>query len=820
MTDSKGKEDFSVVNTSPVRIGVLEKATGKARYTDDLSLPNMLYGAILRSPYAHAKILNIDISKAMNMKGVRTVLTGKDVSQKKFGHSPARFDETTLALDRVTYVGDEVAAIAAVDQQTAREALDLIKVEYEELPILLNPLESLKDDAPLIHKEYPRNICQEVHNSVGDIERGFAESYIVRTDRFANRKTDGAPMEGLACLADYDNSGNLTLWSSTQVSHYVQRNVSMVLELPIDRVRIIAPYVGGGFGIKATSGSHELIACMLAMATKQPVKLTLDRADVFSWSRARHQYYHQMKMGVSKDGMLLAHYHLSVLDGGANSGLGIATVYYNGSMLHGPYDVPNMRYDGYRVYTNTPTSGALRGHGAVSNRVLFEAQLNMVAEDLGMDPVEIRLKNMLQKGDHTRTGYYLSSFNARESLESARDDSGWKEKKGRLPKGKGIGVGSSYYISGAGGSIYRTDIPQSTVLTRVAEDGKRVIVHTGSNEIGQGSDTVMAIITAEVLGLAVEDISIISGDTGLCPIDLGAYSSRQTLMTGTAAKSAAESIRDQILNKISEKTGAPVSEFRFSGGLVHGTEKYLDTVSEIRGRYKSEHRGFTSTVSEGPLAFEEITRWIYASQGTIVATGTYFPPEMQYSKDWKGSIVGTSPAYSTQSCIAEVTVDMETGQLTIDKLTLAHDCGLAINWKSVQGQLEGSMCHGLGEALFEEVVFDKYGNVVNNDFGNYKIPTPVDVPDLSALIIESNEPNGPFGAKEAGEGTIIPVSPAIVNAVYDACKVLILDLPITSEKIFCGLQAMKESGAEKYIYKPSSLTDQIIDRAAEITDDL
>jgi len=816
MADNISKGEFSIINSSTIRKGVPEKATGRAQYTGDIVLPNMLFGAILRSPHAHARLLNIDISKAQQLKGVKVILTGKDVSQIKFGHSPARFDETALALDKVIFVGDEVAAVAAVDEQTAKEALDLIKVEYEPLPDLLDPLTAMADDAPLIHPEYPRNICQEVHNSVGNVEEGFAQSYLVRTDRFSNKKTDGAMLEPQACLANFDLNGNLTLWTSTQVSHYVQREVAMVLELPIEKVRVIAPYVGGGFGVKASSGSHEVLASMLAMAVKQPVRLVLERAEVFIRSRARHQYFHEMKIGVSKDGKIMAHEHLAVLDGGSHASLGIATVYYNGSMLHAPYAISNLKYDGYRIYTNKPTSGALRGHGAVSNRALFETQLSMVAEELGIDPVEIRLKNMLQKGDRTKTGYYMSSFNAKESLMAARDDSGWQQKKGKLPRGKGIGVGSSYFVSGAQGAIYRTDIPHSTVMIKVAEDGRGVTVYTGANEIGQGSDTVMAILTAEILGLKVENINVISGDTALCPIDLGAYSSRQTLMTGNATKQAAEALRDQIIKKVSDAFKIPAADLKFKDGRLLGTEKNPDMVKDVRGRYKSEHRGFSKLVDNGPLSFEEVTRWVYAGQGSILGTGTYTPPELQYSKEWKGSIVGASPAYSTQSCIAEVSVDMETGQLTVDKLTLAHDCGLALNRQSVEGQLDGSMCHGLGEALYEEVVFDQKGKVVNNTMGDYKIPTSLDVPELSALVIESNEPHGPFGAKEAGEGCIIPVIPAIINAIYDACGVLILDIPITSEKIFNGLQEMKKTGDRTYIYKPSVYADKIINRAAEL----
>jgi 4-hydroxybenzoyl-CoA reductase alpha subunit len=810
---------YSILNTSPVRRGVQEKVTGQAKYTADLSLPNMLVGAMLHSPLAHAKIANIDISRAKRMPGVRAVLTAKDVSCIKFGHSPARYDETALADGKVRHVGDEVAAVAAIDEQTAKEAIELIKVDYEELPSVLDAFDALADGAPLVHDEYPRNICQEVHNGAGDVERGFGESYLVRSDRFMNKKNDGAFIEPQATLASYDLSGHLTLWTSTQVSHYVQREVAMVLEMPLDRVRVIAPYVGGGFGVKASPGSHELIACMLSRETSCPVKLVLDREQVFWHSRARHQFYHEMTIGVDKGGKILAHKHISVIDGGAYGGFGVITLYYNGSLLHAPYAIPNMRYDGYRVYTNKPASGALRGHGGVSNRACFETQLDLVAEEMGIDPVELRIKNSLQAGDSTKSGYYLSSFNMRECLKEARAYSGWSEKKNKLPRGKGIGVATSYFVSGAGGSIYRTDIPHSTVIIKVADDGNGVIVYTGSNEIGQGSDTVVAMITAEVLGLALEDVVVISGDTELCPIDLGAYSSRQTLMTGNATRDAAEAVKRQIIDEAARIYGMTSSEFEMREGKVYGTEKKGDILAKIRSSYKFDHRHFTNLPDEGPLTFAEVARLIYAKSGSILGKGTYTPSKLQYSQEWKGSVVGASPAYSTQTCIAEVTVDLETGDLSIDHLTLAHDCGFAINRMAVEGQMEGSMCQGLGEALFEEIIFDDKGRLMNANLGDYKIPTSVDVPEMKAIIIESNEPNGPFGAKEVGEGCILPVIPAIINAVHDACGIVIMELPISSERILAALKAKEASGQEPYIYKPPAMADKIIDRAVELSAD-
>jgi len=809
--------EYSILNTSPVRKGVPEKATGQARYTADLSLPNMLVGAILHSPLAHARILNIDVTKAKNLPGVRAVLTAKDISHIKFGFSPARFDETALAIDKVRYVGDEIAAVAAIDEQTAKEALELIKVDYEELPALLDPFDTMAEDAPLIHKEYARNICHEVHNEVGNADKRLAEAYLVRSDRFMNKKTDGACLEPYATLADYDLSGHLTLWTSTQVSHYVQRSVAMVLQLPLDRVRVIAPYVGGAFGVKASAGSHELIACMLSMHAGCPIKIVMDREQAFWRNRARHQYYHEMTIGVAKDGKILAHKHLAVIDGGAYSSLGVITVYYNGSLLHGPYAIPNIRYDGYRIYTNKPTSGCLRGHGGVSNRACFETQLDLVAEEMKMDPIEIRMKNVLQSGDTTKSGYHLSSFNVRECLQEARAYSGWGKKKNKLPKGKGIGVATSYFLSGSGSANYHTDIPHSTVVIKVADDGSGIMLYTGSNEIGQGSDTVVAMIAAEVLGLDLNDVNVISGDTGLCPADLGAYSSRQTLMTGNATKQAAESVKKQLLDEMARRYGIASSEFELRQGKVYGTEKNREVLDNIRNRYRTEHRHFTNLPKEGPLTFAEVARLIYAESGSILGKGTYSPPELQYSKEWKGAVIGASPAYSTQTCIAEVTVDFETGDLTIDHLTLAHDCGFAINRKAVEGQLEGSMCHGLGEALFEEMIFDDKGRLMNASLGDYKIPTVLDVPEMKAIIIESNEPNGPFGAKEVGEGCILPVVPAIINAVRDACGVVIMELPISSERILKALKAKEASGEALYIYKPPASADRIIDQAAKLS---
>jgi len=815
--ESQTTYTHSILGKRHVRKGVPEKAVGAAKYTADISFPDMLEGAVLCSPLAHARILNIDTSRAVKLPGVKAVITSKDTGTHLWGHSPARYDETTLAVDKVRHVGDQIAAVAAVDEQTAKEALELIKVDYEELPAVFDPVAAMAEGAPVIHERYPDNLTIQVHNHFGDVEKAFAKAHHIRTDRFVNSKTDGVMMEPQACLAKPDLAGRITLWTSTQVSHYVQRTLAIALKMPVDHIRVIAPTVGGGFGPKASTHPYEPITCFLALKTKRPVRLVLDREQVFWHNRARHKYVHEMKTAVDKDGHLLALEHLSVLDGGAYSSFGVITAYYNGSLLTGPYKLPNMKYDGFRVYTNKPASGSLRGHGGVSNRACFEAQLDMIAQDLNIDPIELRLKNKMGSNDVTCCGYYTSNLSVGECLEAAKKNSKWAEKKGKLPVGKGIGVGTGFFVSGAGACVYRSEIPHSAVMLRVSDDGNQVTAYSGSNELGQGSDTVIALIVGEVLGLKVEDIQVISGDTGQCPVDLGAYSSRQTLMTGHATKKAAEAVRAQILEAVAKVYEMPVESFTLRDGRVRGTEDNPAKLKFFRDQYRREHRAFVDLPQEGPLTFQEVNRYLYNESGPVMGKGTYAPGEIQEFKDWKGSAVGSSPAYSTQTCIAEVSVDMETGKLTVDKVTLAHDCGFALNRTAVEGQMEGSMCHGLSETLFEEMIFDGKGQLINRTLGDYKIATALDVPELDAVIIETNEPAGPFGAKEVGEGCIIPVLPAIVNAINDACGVVIMNLPITSEKILKALKAKAENKVDRYVTEIPPNAQEQLKIAREIT---
>lgn len=780
-------KEYSVINTRLPRVDARAKATGEARYTDDLSMPNMLYGALLQSPVAHARIRKIDTSKARKLAGVKDVATAKEAGAVKFGVSPARYDETLFCVDKVRYVGDEIAAVAAVDLETALEAVALIEVEYEELPAVFDPFEAIKEGAAVIHDDYPNNICAEVHQEFGNVEEAFKACDYVRTDKFVNKKQDGAFLEPQACLAVYDSATGLTLYTSTQSPHYVQRTLAMVLGLPIGKVRVVKPYVGGGFGPKVAASTLELTTSLMSIRTGKPVKMTFDREQVFWHSRARHQFFHELTTGVKKDGTLMALQNTCYLDGGAYSSFGIATVYYAGSLLGAPYKLPNMKYDGYRIYTNKPANGAQRGHGGVAARAAWEQQLDVIAEELGIDPIEFRLKNMLQRGDTTCNDFNMSSFGMRECLEAVRDGSGWEKKKGKLPKGKGIGVACGFFVSGAGFPIYRSETFHSTAMVKLSEDGGTANLYTASAEIGQGSDTILTQIAAEALGVEYNDVRISSGDTDF-GIDLGAYSSRQTLMSGHAVKQAAEDAKRQVLEVLSEKTDIPVEDMNIKGGLIYFKKNGPD-FSALRANYVKEHRGWTEPPTGDHLTFVEAARIAYLARGTIVGTGAYKPKEL--GGKYKGAAVGTSPAYGCSAQVVEVTVDMETGQVTVDKMTDAHDCGFAINRTNVEGQMQGSLSMGLGEALFEEIKFDGKGRVANSTLGEYRIPTCLDMPNVDTIIIESDEPNGPFGAKEVGEGAIMPTIPAILNAVYNATGVRISELPMTSERVFHALKEKK-----------------------------
>ncbi|MGD8563354.1 MAG: molybdopterin-dependent oxidoreductase, partial [Desulfarculaceae bacterium] len=660
--------------------------------------------------------------------------------------------------------------------------------DYKPLPHVLSVEEAMAEGAPQLHDAFIGNISAEVHQEFGDVEAGFAECDLIRSDTFLNKRQDAAFIEPHHSIGVFDKSGSLILYSATQVPHYVQRTVAMLTGIPVGKVRIVKPYVGGGFGPKAEATPLDICAAFLSMKTGLPVRMSYTREQVFLHCRARHQFKHVMKTGFKKDGTLVALDHQSWLDGGAYSSFGIATVYYSGSLLGAPYRLANMKYDGWRVYTNKPACGAQRGHGGVAARACFEQQLDLVAEELGLDPVELRLRNIMKAGDVSCNDLAMSSLGMKECIEAVQNGSDWKEKRGKLPPGKGIGMASGFFVSGAGYPIYRSETYHCTVTIKVQEDGGTVLVKTGAAEIGQGSDTTMAMIAAEAIGIPLEAVRVVSGDTDY-GVDLGAYSSRTTLMTGHATKQAGENVKKQVLTALAEELGIEPPRLDIRQGLIFIEGGDVD-ITPVRTKYIKEHRGWSGHPSGDQLTFTEAARMAYLKYGTVVGTGKYKPPPL--GGKFKGAAVGTSPAYGCSAQVAEVEVDMETGQVSVLKVTDAHDCGKAINLNSVEGQMQGSVSMGLGEALFEEVKFDDKGRVLNASLGEYHIPTALDMPPVECIVVESNEPNGPFGAKEVGEGAIMPTIPAILNAVRDAIGVAIQELPLTPERVLMALKAKQE----------------------------
>src|SRR5881227_813837 len=542
--------DFSIIGKPIAMVDAAGKTTGAGKYTDDLCLPGMLVGKILHSPYPHARVKGIDTARAEKLDGVIAVATGKD-APNTYGILPVGHDEHALAVDKVRYVGDNVACIAAVDEATAEQALELIDVEYEVLPAYFDPEESMKAETDLIHDNKPHNIEKDYHHVFGDPEKGLAEADNVAEARYLDNEVTHAAMEPHSTLAAFEidaqtgKPGRLTVWSSTQVPYYLQHKLSLVLEMPMAQIRVIKPLVGGGFGGKSEIIPLEIIAAVAARKAKAPVKITYTREEVFWAHRGRPRTIVDLKTGVQKDGRITAVAARVIQDGGAYCSYGVVTILYSGALLGALYDIPNIRYDGYRVLTNKPACGAMRGHGTVNVRLAFESQLDELAVAIHMDPAEIRRVNLLKPPCITINGLRVQSYGLPECIDKVLQGSEWASRKGNLGHGRGLGLGCSHYVSGAANSIIRSDMPHSTVSLKIDRDGG-VVVYTGASDIGQGSDTMIAQIVAEVLGCKLSRLKVVAADTDLTPVDIGSYSSRVTFMNGNAAVRAAQEIRVKI----------------------------------------------------------------------------------------------------------------------------------------------------------------------------------------------------------------------------------------------------------------------------------
>ena len=745
-----------------------DKATGRAIYTDDMVLPDMLYGKLLYSPHAHAKIISIDTSQAEALQGVKAVLTGKDVTDITWGTSPPRYDENVLAKDKVRYVGDVVAAVAAVDEETCCKALELIKVEYEELPAVFDPLEAMKDGAPrLFNDKYENNINTRVDHHFGDIEKGFSEADLIKEATFVGNRVYQNPMEPHCAIAEWDRHGKVTLHTSTQVVHYVHHQLSRILALPLGNIRIIMTNCGGGFGSKAATNYLEILSILLAKKTGKPVKMRYSREEMYLYGRGRHKQYITLKIGVKKDGTITAVQQKAILEGGAYSSFGIVSTYYAGSMLATLYKFPNYKYDGYRVNTNLPPCGAMRGHGTPFPRFAFESLLSMIADEIGMDHIDIRLKNAMTPEYHTCNDLDIHSCEFVACLEKVREKSGWDMKKGKMPKGRGIGIGCGGFVSGAGYPIYRSQFPHSNAIIKVEEDGSKAVLFVGDADIGQGSDTVLAQSAAEAMGISFDRISVISADSDITPLGFGAYSSRVTLMGGNASKMAGDEVRMKVFSTAAKLLNTQVEKLEAKNNLIYNKEN-----------------------PESKIQWETAATEYFSKNGPLTGKGHYSPPE-GLGGNYKGAAVGTSPAYSFSATVCEVEVDMETGKVKVLNLWDAHDCGTAINPMAVEGQVEGAIVMGMSEVLFEDEVFAQNGKMLNADLHNYIIATSADMPEIHSTIVDSYEPEGPFGAKEVGEGATLPVFGALANAIADAIGVRIYNLPITPQKILDAINSTK-----------------------------
>jgi len=751
---------FRVVGRPHRKVDGLDKATGQAVYADDIQLPGMLHAKTLRSPHAHALIKSIDTSRAVALPGVHAVITGKDMPVK-YGVIPWTPDENALAVDKVRFIGDEVAAVAAVDEDTANQALALIDVTYEPLHAFVDPFEALATPTPQIHEEtrgkaVKGNISKHVQLEFGEVDTAIdGADHVVDNDFFFHGTTH-TPIEPHCAVAQASPDGRLTVWSSTQITHYVHRALARVLQ----------PCLGGAFGGKSDPFSLEFCVALLAMRTGRPVKMLWTREEVFYAHRGRHPMHLHYRSGCDADGKLKGVDAKILIDGGAYSSFGLVTTYYAGQLLTGPIDIPAYRFDSTRVFTNKPPCGPKRGHGSVQPRFAFEIQMDELAEKAGLDPIEFRRKNW--QGDHVLTvnGQRITSNGFLECLDRVEQASDWKNRYGKLPFGKGLGIAGSMYISGTNYPVYPNDMPQAGIMIKVDRSGA-VTVFTGGNDIGQGSNSVVAWIAAEELGVDVSDVRVVAADTDLCPVDLGAYSSRVTFMVGNATIDACRKLADMVVRAVAESWDTEPANVRLGGGVV------IDL-----------------TDADRTLPIREAFHLAEARFDTLGATGSYNTPKL--GGDYRGGTIGASPAYSFTAHVVEVTVDVETGRITADKVWCAHDCGRALNPVTVAGQIEGSCYMGIAEALLENHDVNRFALHAGPSLLDYRIPTSIDTPEIEAFIVESTDPEGPYGAKEAGEGPLHSSIPALANAVYDAIGVRMRHLPFTPGKV---LRALRDSAA-------------------------
>ncbi|HXO22858.1 MAG TPA: molybdopterin cofactor-binding domain-containing protein [Thermoanaerobaculia bacterium] len=764
------------------RVDGRAKVTGETRFADDLAFPRMCFLKLVRSTVPHARIRGIDFAAAAKVPGVLGFLTGQELPIP-FGILPVSQDEHALCPDRVRFVGDPVAAVAATTEDAAYEAALLVKVDYEPLLTFSSVEQAIATPEPRIHDYGDHgNVHKAISLTFGNVEAGFAQADEIFEDVLFYEGNTHLPMEQHAAVAVPEDDERVTVYSSTQTPHYVHRALAKVLAIPASRVRVIACSNGGGFGGKSDPFNHEIVAAKMALKLGRPVKVTLNREEVFYCHRGRHPVLMEVRTGIRRQGdrvAITAQSLRTALDGGAYGSYGVASTYYTGALQTVTYRMPAYRFEGMRAFTNKPPCGPKRGHGTPQPRFGLEVHIDKIAEKLRLNPADLRLGMLEKAGAVTANWLQIGSMGLRRCIDAVVAGSRFRERWGKLPPGRGLGLACGSYLCGAGLPIYWNHLPQSGVQIKLDRSGG-VAVFCGEAEIGQGSDSVLAAVVAEVLGVELADIRLCVADTDLTPVDLGSYSSRVTLMMGNAAMEAAEQARELLATAVSDQIEIPI------GRLVFAERRVFDAADPERG-----------------MSFEEAVIAAEARFGTLGTTGSYVPPRSPGR--YRGAGVGPSPAYSYTAAVVEVEVDPETGLWDPRHVWIAHDVGRCINPVLVLGQVEGGVYMGLGEVMMEEQAFrrlpPRLSDALVHKFPSmleYKSPTFEDMPPVTTYLIEDPDPSGPFGAKEVGQGPLLPVMPAVANAIFDAVGVRVDQVPIHPHMVLKALQAKAAGAAPRY----------------------
>ena len=741
----------------PKRDGA-EKVTGRTRYLHDLELPRLAHGKILRSRHPHARIVRIDTSRAAALPGVLAVLTGAEVEQHPFGFVK---DQLALKTEKVRCVRDEVAAVAAESAAIAEAALELIEVEYEELPAVFDPRAAVRPGAPLVHEERPTNHTDLRYQfSHGDVERAFAEAAAVVEGEFRLNFVTPACLGTMVAIADWDPEGRLTMWSTTQVPFLYQRDLAQVLGISGDRIRVLQPPVGGNFGRGLDLYPIDVIAALLARRARRPVKIEFERVEEFIACPTREPCTIRLRTAADAEGRLLARDCHVVIDNGAYVSWGSTTPYVMLSTVAGLYRCPAVRFDTTIAYTNNPYSGSMRGYGNLESTFAVESQMDEVADRLGLDRLEIRRRNVTRSGDVNPQGFVVTSCAMSECLDAVAGavaqglpavESGWR---------RGVGYAGMFHVGG-GARIYRSDGCGAIVKL---DDFGRVSLLTGATEIGQGSETVLAMIVAETLGVPLERVEVVNSDTAIKPWDVGVHASRTTFIAGNAARLAAETLRGRLVAMAAEELDAPAERLRVADGWI-----------------------FVADEPQRRIAYDRAARAGHLREGgrTLVAEAFYDPPTGMLDKDLRGNV---SAAYGFAAQAVVLDVEEATGVIRVRRVVSAHDVGRALNPGAAEGQIHGGIHMGLGYALSERLVVED-GRILTASFMDYAILKAEDMPELVVRLVESMDPEGPFGAKGLGESGVIPVSAAVANAVKDDIGVRFTALPITAARVHAALGA-------------------------------